>query len=241
MRLRAPLAAFSLFLATQGIASAEESLIQNGDFKSWNDGIPAAWNVGTYEGGSVTEIATASGTAVLVQNLAQISQKITPAVKSFTVSFIFTVNQSPDFSEFSQSFSLHLYQTENPTAFGNASNAWLSLRLQSYNVSRLAFGLSVRNQDDWEKLTESVFVPSVLNEENNALKEAHQYRLALSYNDAKNTYSIAFGPVGGKTTTLKDIAVFRNATDQTGLTGIQFYSNHNGFVLNDVRVTESLE
>lgn len=239
MKLRVTLAAISLFLAAQGIASEEGNLIQNGDFKSWNGGIPEAWSVGTYEGGSVTEIATASGTAALVQNLAQVSQKITPSVRSFTISFIFTVNQSPDFSEFSQSFSLHLYQTNNPTAFGDASNAWLSLRLQSYNVGKLAFGLSVRNQDDWENLTESVFVPSVLNEENNALKEAHHYRFTLSYNEAKNTYSIAFGPVGGKMTTLEDLAVFRNATDHTGLTGIQFYSNHNGFALSDVQVTES--
>lgn len=239
MKLRLTLAAFSLFFAVQGIASEEQSLIQNGDFKSWNDGIPESWSVGTYEGGSVTEIATPSGTAALVQNLAQISQKVTPVAKSFTVSFIFTVNQSPDFAEFSQSFSLHLYQNQNSTTFGNAANAWLSLRLQSYNVGKLAFGLSVRNQDEWEKLTETVFLPSVLNEENNALKEAHQYRFTLSYNDSKNTYSIAFGPVGGEMTTLEDLAVFRNATDHSGLTGIQFYSNHNGFALSDVRVTES--
>lgn len=241
MKFRATLLALPLFLAAQGIVLAEENLIQNGDFVSWTDGAPAAWNVGTSEGGSVTEIATASGKAALVQNLAQISQKISPAAKSFTVSFLFTVNQSPDFSEFSQSLSLHLYQTKNPSEFGNASHAWLSLRLQSFNVGKLAFGLSVRNQDDWEKLTESVFAPSILNDENTALTEAHQYRLTLSYNDAKNTYSITFGPVGGKMTTLEDLAVFRNATDNGGLTGIQFYSNHNGFALNDVRVTESPE
>ncbi len=114
MKLRATLAAFSLFLAAHGIASAEDSLIQDGDFASWSDGVPASWNVGTTEGGSVTEITTASGKGVLVQNLAQVSQKISPAARSFTVSFIFTVNQAPDFSEFSQSLSLHLYQTNNP-------------------------------------------------------------------------------------------------------------------------------
>lgn len=239
MKFRATLAAFSLLLAAQGIVSAEENLIQNGDFKSWSDGVPAAWTVGTSEGGSVTEITTAAGKGALVQNLAQIIQKISSGGKSFTVSFIFTVNQSPDSSEFSQSLSLHLYQTKNPAEFANAANAWLSLRLQSFNVGKLAFGLSVRNPDEWEKLTESVFLPSVLSDDNTALKEAHQYRLTLSYNEAKNTYSIAFGPVGGKTTTLEDLAVFRNPAGESGLTGIQFYSNHAGFVLNDVKVTET--
>lgn len=239
MKLRATFAAFSLFLAAHGIASAEENLIQNGDFASWSDGAPAAWNVGTSEGGSVTEATTASGKGVLVQNLAQVSQRISPAAKSFTVSFLFTVNQAPDFSEFSQSLSLHLYQTNSPSEFGNAANAWVSLRFQSFNVSKLAFGLAVRSADDWENLTESVFLPSVLNDENTALTDAHQYRLILTYNDEKNTYSIAYGPVGGKMTTLENLAVFRNPTDHSGLTGIQFYSNHNGFVLNDVKVTEA--
>ncbi len=102
--------------------------------------------MGTSEGGSVTEITTAAGKGALVQNLAQIIQKISSEGKSFTVSFIFTVNQSPDSSEFSQSLSLHLYQTRNPAEFANAANAWLSLRLQSFNVGKLAFGLSVRIQ-----------------------------------------------------------------------------------------------
>ena len=217
--------------------AAQTNLITNGTFESWDRGMPSDWKFGA--DASKTSIVKqveglGSGSSVLVQNKAHITQATSLSPKSFMLSFNFTLNQDPLVSEFSQSFIINLYQTP---ALMDSGKAWISLRFQSNNVSTAPFSLwALNDSSGWQSLTGAVFEPSILKEDNVSLAEAKQYQLVLAFNSTSNTYVISYTPQGGKTTTLKPVAHFRNATTHAGLKGLQFYSNNSGFALDNVTV-----
>ena len=224
----------TVFLALARFSNgAETNLLSNGTFEDWSGGVPISWATNAAEN-IFQATGLGSGSSPVVQNNSDLRQATPSSPESFTLSFTFAVNQSPAVRAFSQSLIFSMYQT---TPLGDSANAWISVRLQTNNASNQPFSLSVLNGDSWESLTEAVFVPSVLNDDNKSYASVSQYQMSLTFNDTDNTYSISYGPVGGKTTTLKPLAYFRNPTEHSGLKGLQFYSNDNGFALANVQVS----
>lgn len=213
---------------------AENNLILNGSFDSWDQNLPTDWmtndptNLGKFASGS-------EGNAVLVMANADLRQMVAGTPKSFTIKFKFTVNQSPDNGGFSQSLVLSIYQTSELMASGDA---WISIRLQSNKASAFPFSLAAFDGNDWQSLTDATFTPSVLADDNKAFTSASVYEMAISYDAGSDKYSIEYGPEGGKTKEIKSLSYYRHPSKKDGLIGLQFYSNDNGFTLDDVTVTK---
>ncbi len=145
------------------------------------------------------------------------------------------MNQSPDVPAFSQSLILNIYQSSSLVA---SAEAWICLRVQTNKASAMPFGIAALDGTEWRNLTEAVITPSVLSGDRTAFASVSVYEMAVSYSASSNTYSISYGPAGGKMKEIPSLSYFRNPSDKNGLTGLQFYSNDNGFALDDVIVTK---
>lgn len=226
-----------LFIATVATVitglgcAAQTNLITNGTFESWSGSVPTGWSTNT-SANLYRNTGLGSGTSAVAQNKADLRQVIAAAPKDFSVSLNFAINQS-DTNSFSQPLFVGLYQTSNPI---DATKLWIHLRLSTFNASTQSYSLAVFDGSEWQTLTDPIFTPSVLNSGNATFSSVSQYQLKITYNDASNTYSISYGTAGGPVTTLSALSYFRNPTTHDGLKGLQFYSNDNGFALDNVTV-----
>lgn len=234
MKLRLLFPIFCLTALTATVCAAEGNLLLNGAFESWENGAPVDWS--TNNAANIAQVqGLGSGSAALVTETADLRQAVSGSPKSYTVKFLFTVNQSPDVPAFSQSLILNIYQTSSLMA---SAEAWISIRVQTNKASAMPFSIAALDGTEWRSLTEAVITPSVLNDDRGAFATASVYEMAVSYAASSNTYSISYGPAGGKMKEISSLGYFRNPTDKNGLAGLQFYSNDNGFALDDVVVTK---
>ena len=225
----------SLLVVTSVLSSSAQTLVSNGNFETWSGGspsLPSNWT--TNNSANVFQATGLAGStySAVVKNATDLRQATSASPQSFNLSFDFAVNQTSTNTGFSQSMVIHIYQTTDLTASGNA---WISLRFQFDNASNQSAYLSAFSAGTgWVALTGKVFAPSVLNANNNGFTTLNQYHLSLDYSSGSNTYSITYGAVGGSTTTLSSLGYFRNAATGAGLKGLQFYANDNGYALDNV-------
>ncbi len=234
MKLRLLFPIYCLTALTVTTCFAEDNLLLNGAFESWESGTPVDWS--TNNAAKVTQVkGLGSGSAALVTETADLRQAVSGSPKSYTIKFLFTVNQSPDVPTFSQSLILNIYQTSSLMA---SAEAWISIRVQTNKASAMPFSIAALDGAEWQNVTEPVLTPSVLSDDRSTFASASVYEMAVSYSASSNTYSISYGPAGGKMKEIPSLGYFRNPTDKNGLIGLQFYSNDNGFALDDVVVTK---
>lgn len=234
MKLRSLFPIYCLTALAVTACFAEDNLLLNGAFESWENGVPVDWSTNNVAG--ITQVqGLGSGNAALVMANSDLRQLVSGSSKNFTIKFLFTVNQSPDVSAFSQSLVLSIYQTSSLMASGEA---WISIRVQTNKASVMPFSIAAFDGSEWRNLTEAVIAPSILSDDQSSFASASVYEMAVSYSASSNTYSISYGPVGGKMKEISSLSFFRNPTTKGGLVGLQFYSNDNGFALDDVVVTK---
>lgn len=234
MKLRSLFPIYCLTALAVTACFAEDNLLLNGAFESWESGVPVDWSTNNVAG--ITQVqGLGSGNAALVMANSDLRQLVSGSSKNFTIKFLFTVNQSPDVSAFSQSLVLSIYQTSSLMASGEA---WISIRVQTNKASEMPFSIAAFDGSEWRTLTEAVITPSILSDDQRSLASASVYEMAVSYSASSNTYSISYGPMGGKMKEISSLSFFRNPTTKDGLVGLQFYSNDNGFALDDVVVTK---
>ncbi len=228
----------SLLVVTSVLSSSAQTLVSNGNFETWSGGspnLPANWT--TNNSANIFQATGLNGStySAVAKNTGDLRQFTSASPQSFNLSFDFAVNQTSTNPGFSQSMVITIY---DKTTLTDSASARIALRFQFDSASSQSAYLSAFSAGTgWVALTGKVFAPSVLNANNNGFTTLNQYHLSLDYSNGSNTYSITYGAVGGSTTTLSSLGYFRNAASGAGLKGLQFYSNDNGFALDNVVVS----
>ena len=220
------------FAALLPLAASGQNLIDNGDFEIWTDTTHAPYWSGSnilqgpgLDGSNYSAILPSGGSSGYVV------QGTTSDPMDFEARFVFAINQYSGAWE--QSLIFTLFQTDNlATAL-----PWITLRVAGTTTPTIQYRNSAST---WSSSIAGVGITrSSYNSETNTYDSLSEYELVLTYDSSSNTYSIAYGVLGGTLTTTSGISDFNNPTEESyaGLTGLRFYAYNNGGAVDNVGVT----